>query len=339
MIRKMTYKTSLIWLVFLLNSMPGFPSPWLEGKLAFVRKEGPSEKICVLEQGKIHTIFSVVNDGRAIGEISWSPNGREIVFNLFECVNFSCSKSTLYIINSLGGMPRRLEIKGDYKFISFHSPDWSPRGDKIAFIGIFEGKRENVAGALDAVFTVKTDGTELREMGWDKETWFMRSLCWASDGRRIIFSRQPFGKPGQVSLDLFIIDTVTGEKRQLTQTKMVSEDHPSCSPDGKRIAYSASGLNEGLFIMDLENGNRTEVPLQGDLKKTVSRSTWSKDGNQIIFSARGDLYLYDLKTRNLKKLLTGLRRSSFDWWGGYTAVKPLNLLNTFWSLIKRGEIK
>jgi len=328
--RKTRCKLISIWFALLFCSVPSFSSSWLEGKLAFVKK-GPLKGICVLEQGKVREIFST---GADIERVSWSPDGEEIVFNLLEFNEKSiCVKSTIYIISSRGGAPRKLEIEeGNYKFRTLHLPDWSPKGDEIAFLGFFETK----SGVKNEIFTVKISGKGLKEITHDRVTPGIRYLSWAPDGRRIAFDR---GSWDEMNQDLFIVDVISGEVERLTQTRGISEYSPSFSPDGRRIAYVT--LSNGLFIMDLESRDHIRIPLPGQLDVRDSRITWSMNGDQIVFNAGGDLYLYDLKSQKFRKLSVDIpgAKGCPDWWSGYAAVRPLNLLYTLWSLIKVNRVK
>ena len=50
--------------------------------------------------------------------------------------------------------------------------------------------------------------------------------------------------------------------------------------------------------------------------------------------------MFDLKSDKIADVIAAAGNNiEPDWWGGYAAVRPLNLLNTLWLLIKRGEIK
>ena len=222
-----------------------------------------------------------------------------------------------------------------FKFTFLDTPRWSPRGDKIAFVGFLR----EPTGAKNEIFTVKTNGTRLTEITHDRISPGIRSLSWAPDGRRIAFDRGSWEEWNQ---DLFIVDTISGKIKRLTQTKWESEYSPSFSPDGRKIAYWT--LSNKLFIMDLESSVHTEIPLPDRLDVRYSRVSWSINGNQIVFDAvegrDWNIYLYDLRTDEIKKILRSPEiEMDPDWWRGYTAVKPLNLLNTLWSLIKRGEVK
>jgi Tol biopolymer transport system component len=59
---------------------------------------------------------------------------------------------------------------------------------------------------------------------------------------------------------------------------------PKWSPDGKSILYVKGGRENGLWIIDLEGGEKT--PRQIFSKEWVFSACWSPDGQQILFSYR-----------------------------------------------------
>ena len=247
--RKVSCILISIWLA-LLFSILGFSSTWLEGKLAFVRR-GPSQwDILVLEQGRVYKVLTA----GVIQRVSWSPDGQEIAFNQLEEFNGPISKrSTICIVGSHGEGLRKLKIEGgNYKFRGAYVPDWSPKGDEIAFLGVFETK----SGVKEEIFTVKTSGKGLREITHDRVMPGIDYLSWGPDGRRIAFDR---GSWEEMNQDLFIVDVVSGQVERLTQTRGISEYSPSFSPDGKRIAYTT--LSNGIFIMDLESRDHIRICL------------------------------------------------------------------------------
>ena len=59
---------------------------------------------------------------------------------------------------------------------------------------------------------------------------------------------------------------------------------PAVSPDGQRIAFTASATNsdDRLFVRPLNAATATEIPIPG----SAGFPFWSPDGQQIAFSLR-----------------------------------------------------
>ncbi|HLJ12975.1 MAG TPA: protein kinase [Bryobacteraceae bacterium] len=102
-------------------------------------------------------------------------------------------------------------------------------------------------------------------------------FSWMPDGRRIVFGGQV---PGSVGADLQMVDTKDGALRPVTVTTRDAVD-ASVSPDGKRIAFTAS--QDDFDLLD--------VPLDGSAIHpllTTSRNeqdpAWSPAGTQLAYS-------------------------------------------------------
>jgi Tol biopolymer transport system component len=77
----------------------------------------------------------------------------------------------------------------------------------------------------------------------------------------------------------------------------------SWSPNGKKLAISVkAGDHDAIYLVDVNSGDKTELPLKFDEINYVS---WAPVGNKLAFigntAEKSDVYLYDLST---KKLIT-----------------------------------
>ncbi len=115
-----------------------------------------------------------------IGEASLSPDGAQAVAGVTRhAMQTNRAQSSLWLFSTLGGEPRRLTEAGEKD----GNPQWSPRGDLIAFTA----KREQ-AGQRDEenqLYVIPPDGGEARRVGHVPTG--VESFKWFPDGRRIAF--------------------------------------------------------------------------------------------------------------------------------------------------------
>ena len=109
---------------------------------------------------------------------SYSPDGRQIVFE-----SDRSGSQQLYVMNADGSSQRRISFGGG----GYGTPEWSPRGDLIAFtkIGSFR----------IGVMTPSGSGERLLTNSWQDE-----SPTWSPNGRIIQFFRTTPGRNGGSSI-------------------------------------------------------------------------------------------------------------------------------------------
>lgn len=118
-----------------------------------------------------------------------------------------------------------------------------------------------------------------------------RDPCWAVDGKQIICASVRFEQhPDRVQdSDLWIVNADGTESRPLLHWQGYKLSRPVCSPDGKQIAFLASGGADPGYEMH----QLALVPAKGgdprgltfSLDRGVGRFRWSLDGKSVLFTA------------------------------------------------------
>jgi dipeptidyl aminopeptidase/acylaminoacyl peptidase len=115
-----------------------------------------------------------------VGQLSAAPDGGRVVASV---TGFSMddnkATSNVWLLSTAGGEPRKLTWCGE----NDGQPQWSPRGDRIAFVA----KREQQGHKDDEpqLYVIPADGGEARRIG--PVATGVDAFRWCSDGRRIAF--------------------------------------------------------------------------------------------------------------------------------------------------------
>jgi WD40 repeat protein len=209
--------------------------------------------------------------------IAWSPDAQRIAF-----AAKATSGDRLYIVDARNGKNQKTY---DFEFDGMYSPDWSPDGSTIVFVGVRNGKSD--------LYTVRlADGTidRLTNDYFDES-----DPKWSPDGQRILFAsdRAPAISDNSAQLlyqtsDIYVFDMAGRRMRRLTDNPF-DDLSPVWGPDGRHIAFVSD--RNGIFNlyiaqMDDSSGTleSTARPLTNILTGAFSPS-WNRGGEKIAFSA------------------------------------------------------
>ena len=242
-------------------------------KIAFTSTHGGDLEIYVMDGDGSNQRRVTVNPAR--DELpTWSPDGAKIAF-VSNRNNANKDHKQIWVIDADGKNPDRLT---DGLADSF--PDWSPDGTKIVYgtpVGITvmdadgkdkrlltrvgthpswspDGKRIAFISTVDVinhVFVMDADGGNRMQLTHD----FVRKRLpsWSHDGKRIAYVGDNV---------IWVVDSDGKNPRQLTG--LVTEEHPTWSPDSESIAFVSFGRRDpgitGIYTVDLTSGAVDALP-------------------------------------------------------------------------------
>lgn len=219
--------------------------------------------------GKADGIWTVRQNGsqaqllseRTASDMAWSPDGTQLAFVEPRSNDTTCLK----IINALTGTTRAMTRQSS---MSDSEPVWSYDGTRIAFV-----RTKQVHGSKQsAVFTIKTDGDELKNIsGWSVNKSY-RVPSWAPDSKRLAYEEITSS-----SARILTKNFVNGSVRELATLSDISQPPLlAWSPSGKKLLFNDS---EGQVYTIWADGTHRTVISDGD----SYGASWSPDGNRMAF--------------------------------------------------------
>lgn len=229
----------------------------------------------------------------------------------------------LLTVNQNGGDPLRLAGGGRRArpLLDFFSPvGWFPDGERIALNGIVGFEKGDDHEAIQRIFSVRADGSDLRVIRGTKEG---LGPVPSPDGRTLAFTRvvdretptTVGGKPwkqGFHGSSIWTVDLQTGAQRRLTPWRDgLRYAASSFSPDGSTLLATFEDpllLNEPQPVaLDLDSGRQRRILDDG------SSPVYSPDGSKIALvrnveeygEDRGqssDLYVVNADGTGLRRL-------------------------------------
>lgn len=189
-----------------------------------------------------------------------------------------------------------LRLPGQYYFDVAYSPDTT----HVAVLALTSLRRP-----VTRLFLVDRSSNDVEIIA---EGSIRAPLAWSPDGEQIAFSRLRRGRYGSLVRDLYVARRDGTGVRRLTDDRRAGS--PTFSPNGSRIAYSASdGDSDHLYVLDLESG-REERITDGGSDVRLSNLRWHPALDEIAFDRflpgdRRDVAIIDLASRRIEALTSG----------------------------------
>lgn len=211
-------------------------------------------------------------------KISWSPDGKQIAIAVK-----AGERDAIMLIDAQSGDTKKIDLDLDGIF----EVEFSPLGDKIAFVGMKAPQSDIYVYDLDSkTLTNLTD-----DIFSDSDPAFSsdgKTIYFSSDRRDFLSSSKiPAGfKMSQVEykqLDLYGIDMASKAIRRITEYPNSNEISATASPDGKKLLYISdrNGINN-VYERDLTTG--ADRPVTNSLSGIYQLSL-SQDGSKMVFAS------------------------------------------------------
>ncbi len=179
----------------------------------------------------------------------------------------------------------------------FTHPAMSPDGTKVAYWGI-------VNGACDLWLTAIADGVQHKLSDFGGASFHP---AWSPDSKQLVYCHIPqkrlptnwtpselYGSP-PAQRDLWIINTDSGERRQITYTPE-DDERPAWSPDGQTIAFvRTEGTTKNIWLLNLQSGTSTRLT---NSEMEDYRPAWHPQGHLLALNnkCKGNHYLWQVHT-------------------------------------------
>ncbi|MEA1996711.1 MAG: FlgD immunoglobulin-like domain containing protein, partial [Gemmatimonadota bacterium] len=257
-------------------------------KIAFISDRDHAEKYCVwvidLDDDNARQVSDMSTASAVLrrGDVSWSPDGRELIFT---------SEKTLYRIK-LDGSDLRIIVTHPTDY--FHWCEWAPRGGKIA---VWSYSKRNLLNMSINILNV--DGSDMKILVPDRKGG-THNGSFSPDGKKLAYfhdvSGYEHGGGGVLRMGHIIIHNIAnGKEKDITRDPDRRCINPRWSHDGKKIIYGYNydpheSNRYTVAIMNSKDGKRSKKII----KNGIQPDWWGKFECTTDFNFDGNIDIRDV---------------------------------------------
>jgi TolB protein len=205
----------------------------------------------------------------------------------------------VFVMNADGGDLHRLKVRCALKPICDDSaPAWGPDGELAINLASGREKTGGFGGQIQRSEIVLLDpdtGGQPSVARLDDWQGDLRRPVWSPDGRRIAYEHLWSPLSGRQGLALHVVSARGGKSRRVTPYNLAAGDSPDWSPDGRWLIFRTHADEMGgpseLSLVHPDGSGLRHFDTPGD---TVLSSSFSPDGNWIVYAAPGRSGAFDL---------------------------------------------
>ena len=169
---------------------------------------------------------------------------------------------------------KTLSIEKLYMTRQVGGSSWSPDGKSVAFISNLSGRNN--------LWLVPAEGGWPTQLTVSNER--QASPTWSPDGKWIAYMSD---YDGDEQWDIFLVSPKTGQVKNLTNTREISEESPTWSHDGRFLAYIVKPKTSSVYEIDVYDTVLRDVKhLTTDTAKDRMNVApiWSADDKFIVYT-------------------------------------------------------
>ncbi|HUF50113.1 MAG TPA: S9 family peptidase [Longimicrobiales bacterium] len=229
-------------------------------------------------------------------DITWTPDGRNIVFRMATPANAS---GTFRVESQLSQLRPR-------------GATWTAAPRVVEKLAYRRDGQGFTSDNISHLFMVPADGGTARQL--TEGEYGVGAIELTPDGRAVLYSSGPRQEDAEYAWresDIYAVDLASGSVRQLT-TRSGPDSGPKVSPDGRLIAYTGydmttdTWVDSRMYVMGIDGSNPRV--LTDALDRSPSNLMWAHDNSGVYFTVqdRGaqNLHFVDLRGRS-REVTTG----------------------------------